>query len=139
VPSLGGAAHFGRAGRQEAVEHLPGAFREPAILRGVEDFGPVDEDAVDAERIVDRAGAAAGRSLTRRAGETPTVAGSNSSRSAKAWITGSSSVMTTMGTGSRLNKELPHRLASFETRHSALLRMRYAFDGMERVPHRPLS
>ena len=61
MPSLGGAAHFGRAGRQEAVEHLPGAFRESAILRGVEDFGPVDEDAVDAERIAGRAGTAAGQ------------------------------------------------------------------------------
>jgi hypothetical protein len=40
---------------------LPGAIREPAILRGVEDFGPVDEDAVDAERVADRAGAAAGQ------------------------------------------------------------------------------
>jgi hypothetical protein len=42
----------------------------------------------------------------------------------KAWITGSSSVMATMGTGSRLGKKSPHRLASFETRLSALLRMR---------------
>jgi hypothetical protein len=29
----------------------------------------------------------------------------------KAWITGSSSVMATMGTGSRLGKKSPHRLA----------------------------
>jgi hypothetical protein len=71
VPSLGCAAHFGRAGRQEAVEHLPGAFRESAILRGVEDFGPVDEDAVDAERIADRAGAAAGSGLWPARGQAP--------------------------------------------------------------------
>ena len=51
----------GRVGRQEAVEHLPRAFCEPAIFRAVEDFGAVDEDAVDAERVADRAGAAAGQ------------------------------------------------------------------------------
>jgi hypothetical protein len=61
VPSLRRGAHLGRGGWQEAVEHLAWTLGEAAIRRAVEDFGPVDEDGVDAERVADRAGAAAGQ------------------------------------------------------------------------------
>src|SRR5689334_17112717 len=61
LPSLRRGAHLGQGGGQETVQNLTRAFREPAIFRAVEDFGSVDEDAVDAEWVADRAGAAAGQ------------------------------------------------------------------------------
>ena len=61
VPSLRCVAYFGRRAWHEAVEHLARPFRERAIVRAVEDFGSVDEHAVDAERVADRAGAAGGQ------------------------------------------------------------------------------
>src|SRR5205807_574037 len=51
----------GGAGRQEAIEHLSWAFAEPHIIGAVEHPDAVDEDAMDAERVAQRARAAAGQ------------------------------------------------------------------------------
>ena len=49
-----------RSGRQEAIEHLSWTLFEHRVIRAVEHPDPVDEDAMDPERIADRARAPAG-------------------------------------------------------------------------------
>ena len=76
------ARHRRRAGRQKAVEHLPRALVEPRVVLAVENANTVDEDAVHADGSRSVRAPPPGRSLTRRDAEMPTVAGSNSNRSA---------------------------------------------------------
>src|SRR6516165_49151 len=53
--------HRGRSGRQKAIQHLPRALVEPCVIPAVEHPDAVDEYAVHADRVAQRALAAAGQ------------------------------------------------------------------------------
>src|SRR6516162_643268 len=53
--------HRGRSGRQKAIQHLPGTLVEPRVILAVEHPDAVDKYAVHADRVAQRALAAAGQ------------------------------------------------------------------------------
>src|SRR6266513_2821581 len=61
TPLLCRVHHRGRARRQKTVQHLPRTFAEPDVVLAVEHPDAVDEYAVHADRIAQRARAAAGQ------------------------------------------------------------------------------